>query len=172
MTPDVMPCRSYAEVAAIEATLPTGASAFHRKRFERTDGSVYLLAWHEGQAVGHVLVTPCSKYDEVTSKLGRFPEVNGLGVAEPHRRRGIATALMATARDIAKSMTGDRLGLAVEADNEPAVQLYKSLSFGQCLDINPVDIWAWIDDDGDEHIERDTCTYWTGPLKDPTLQSP
>ena len=31
----VLACESLADVAAVEATLPTGASAFHRQRYER-----------------------------------------------------------------------------------------------------------------------------------------
>lgn len=169
MTLEVRRCGSLADVAAIEETVPTGASAFHRERFERTDGSVYLLAWHQRRAVGHVLVTPCSKYDEVASQLGGSPEVNALGVSEPHRRQGVGTALMAAAIDTAKAMAGDRLGLAVEADNEPAVRLYESMGFRQCLEVRPVDVWAWIDDNGGEHIERDACTYWTKSIQQPTL---
>lgn len=95
-----------------------------------------------------------------------------LVVAEPHRRQGIGTALMTTALDTVKAMTGERLGLAVEADNDPAVQLYESLGFSRFPEVNPVDIWAWIDDDGGEHIERDACTYWTRLLKDSSIQRP
>lgn len=161
MTLTVTPCGSYADVDAIEAALPTGTSAFHQKRFERTDGSAYLLAWDDNRAVGHVLVTPSSKYAEVVDRLGHFPEVNGLGVAEAFRRRGIGRALIAAASDIAVGVGSDRMGLAVEADNESAVRLYEGLGFIRCSESNPVDLWTWIDDDGDEHIERDACTYWT-----------
>src|SRR5690242_14791290 len=80
----VRPCRDAADVAAIEATCPTAPSEFHRRRFEH-EGSVFLLAWVDGLAVGHVLLLPESKYAEVRAALGRFPEVNGLGVAGSHR---------------------------------------------------------------------------------------
>ncbi len=50
-------------------------------------GSVYLLAWAGAVAAGHVLVTPMSKYPEIREQLGRFPEVNGLHVADSYRRR-------------------------------------------------------------------------------------
>jgi GNAT superfamily N-acetyltransferase len=43
------------------------------------------------------LVTPESKYDEVRAALGRFPEVNGLGVAEAYQRRDVGRALMTAA---------------------------------------------------------------------------
>lgn len=86
MTITVIPCRSLADVDAIESTLPTGPSMFHRRRFQRRDGSDYLPAWQGDRAVGHILLTPTSKYAEVRSRLGGFPEVNALGVAEQVRR--------------------------------------------------------------------------------------
>lgn len=157
----VRACGSAADVAAIEATVPSGASAFHQLRYERGDGSIYLLAWVDGAAVGHVLLTRESKYDEVRGVLGNFPEVNALGVAEAYRGRGIARALMAAAAANAEQMGGDHLGLAVEPDNEPAVRLYVSLGFERHPTLEPVDVWTWTDDEGVEHEERDPCTYWT-----------
>ena len=61
MTVVVRPCASLADVAALEESLPTGRSAFHRERYERRDGSTYLLAWDGDVSLGHVLVTPESK---------------------------------------------------------------------------------------------------------------
>lgn len=157
----VLPCRSLADVAAIEATLPTGASAFHRQRFERQDASTYLLAWADDVAVGHVLVAPESKYDEVRAVLGRFPEVNGLGVTEACQRQGVGRALMTAALGEAEQMGGERLGLAVEPDNEPAARLYELLGFERHRTLDVVDVWHWIDLEGVEHEQRDPCTYWT-----------
>lgn len=157
----VKPCQSLADVAAIEAATPSGASRFHHRRYERTDGSVYLLAWLGDLAAGHVLVTPESKYEEVRGALGHFPEVSALGVAEAYRRRGVGRALMTAAGDVANEMGGRRLGLAVEADNRPAVRLYQSLGFERRSTIEPVDVWTWTDDNGVAHEQRDPCTYWT-----------
>ncbi len=161
----VRPCQSAVDVAAIEANLPTGPSELHARRFRRTaEGAVYLLAWLDNAAVGHVLVTAQSKYEEVRDRLGTFPEVNALGVATAYRRRGVARALMEAAARIAVSMGGTRLGLAVEPDNEPAVGLYQALGFRRHPTVDPVDEWTWIDDLGAEHVERDRCTYWSRGL--------
>jgi ribosomal protein S18 acetylase RimI-like enzyme len=157
---NVRACTSLGDVAAIEDTLPSGPSQFHRRRFELSDGSVYLLAWIDDVAVGHVLVTPESKYPEIRAQLGRLPEVNGLGVADAYRRKGVARALMAEAVKIASGQGCDRLGLAVEPDNEPAVRLYEALGFER-RNLEVVDVWAWLDEDGHEHEERDPCVYWT-----------
>jgi GNAT superfamily N-acetyltransferase len=160
MTVTVRPCASLLDVAALEATVPTGASEFHRQRFEREDGSVYLAAWLGDRAVGSVLVTPESKYAEVRRRLGRFPEANALGVAGANRRTGVGRALVAAAAGAALEWGSDRLGLAVEPDNAPAIALYRALGFER-RDLVVVDEWAWRDVHGDEHQECDRCTYWT-----------
>ena len=118
------------------------------------------MAWADDVAVGHVLVTPESKYDEVRTALGRFPEANGLGVAEAYQRRGVARALMAAAVGVAGRMGAVRLGLAVEPGNEAAGRLYESLGFDRHR-LEVVDGWHWIDDDGVRHEQRDLCSYWT-----------
>jgi hypothetical protein len=86
------PVATTQNVEDIERALPTRGNEFHRKRFERDDGSTYLLAWLDGGAVGHVLLLPESKYDEVPAALGPAMEVNGLGVAASARRRRLARA--------------------------------------------------------------------------------
>jgi ribosomal protein S18 acetylase RimI-like enzyme len=156
----VAPCTSLDDVAAIEATLPTGASAFHRMRYERQDGSEYLVARVDDVAVGHVLVTPESKYEGVRTALGTFPEANALGVAEAYQRQGVARALMAAAVDAAGRMGAHRLGLAVEPGNEAASRLYAALGFDRHR-LEVVDVWHGIDDDGVRHEQRDLCSYWT-----------
>ena len=94
----VRACTSSADVVAVEKAFPSGATRVHRCRFDRADGSVYLVAWLDGIAVGLVLVTPMSKYPEIRKRLGPMAEVNGLDVAVTYRRRGIATVLMNAAR--------------------------------------------------------------------------
>lgn len=164
MTIIVRPCESLADVAAIEASVPTGHSAYHAQRFHRNaEGAVYLLAWRDDLAVGHVLITPVSKYELVRARLGTFPEVNALGVAAAYRRCGVARTLMEAAAGLAVSMGGTRLGLAVEPENQPALALYRALGFRRHPDVDPVDVWTWIDEAGVEHEERDRCSYWSQP---------
>jgi GNAT superfamily N-acetyltransferase len=160
VTTSVRPCGSLADVAAIEREVPTGRADRHRTRYERGDGSVYLLAWLDGRAVGHVLVTPESKYVEIRRALGSFPEVNALGVAESWRGRGVGRALMTAAAEVAGELGAGRLGLACERENEPAVRLYRSMGFEPRPGLDVVDVWTWLDDEGGEHEERDLCAYW------------
>jgi ribosomal protein S18 acetylase RimI-like enzyme len=70
---------------------------------------------------------------------------------------------MEAAAGLAVSMGGTRLGLAVEPENQPALALYRALGFRRHLDLDPVDVWTWIDEAGVEHEERDRCSYWSQP---------
>lgn len=158
----VRPCASPADVAAIEQAMPSGPSQFHRRRFE-TPEATYLLAWRDAEPVGHALVLWESKYGDVRDELGRHPEVNALGVADEHRRQGVATALMDAACQLALERGHDRLGLAVSGDNLPAIRLYRQLGFTPD-ELDVLDVWSWRDERGVEHEVRDTCSYWTRAL--------
>ena len=166
----VRACRDLDDIGAIEATMPTGRSEFHRGRFEHGDGSTYLLAWLDGRPVGHALCLRESKYPEVTAMLGRVPEVSGLGVLDEARRRGVGRALMTAAHDRARAAGAGMAGLAaglsiagkaVDADDEPAIGLYLALGYRLHPTLRPVDEWAWTDDDGVVHPVADPCEYWT-----------
>lgn len=156
----VRSCDSVEDVAAAEASFPTGPFAFHERRFLQGDGSIYLLAWLDESVVGHVVMLPQSKYPEVRDSLGLFAEVNALAVAESHRRQGVATALMWAAEEIAQTWGHERIGLAVEPDNNGAIQLYEFLGFRNCPLLTPTDSWQWTDEMGRNHDERMTCAYW------------
>jgi ribosomal protein S18 acetylase RimI-like enzyme len=71
---------------------------------------------------------------------------------------------MVKAAVLAEQMGGNRLGLAVEPENEPALSLYRTLGFVRHPTIEVVDVWSWTDDEGIEHEQRDPCTYWTRAL--------
>lgn len=159
----VKPCGSIEDVAAAESSFPTGPFAFHERRFLQGDGSIYLLAWLGESVIGHVVVLPQSKYPEVRDSLGVFPEANALAVAESYRRQGVATALMQAAEEIAQIWAHERIGLAVEPDNNGAIQLYESLGFRNCPLLTPTDSWQWTDEVGNTREERTACAYW---LKD------
>jgi ribosomal protein S18 acetylase RimI-like enzyme len=56
-------------------------------------------------------------------------------VAPPHRRRGIASALMRHAEAWARQRGDRQIGLQVFADNFPALSLYKSQGY------QPISVW-------------------------------
>lgn len=160
---DVRPCAGEEDADAAERGLPTGANRFHHARWERqSDGAAtYLLAWDDGDVVGHVLLLEHSRYPEVTAMIGTHPEVHALGVAERVRRRGVGTALMGAAAGVAQEQGGRTLGLAVAPDNHEAIPLFRRLGWASRPGLAPVDEWSWVDQRGAEHQERDRCRYWT-----------
>lgn len=75
-----------------------------------------LLAIHEGEVVGYIDVTNC--FDE--------NEPFDFFVAEPYRRKGFGKALLSKAIELNKP---NKMMLLVDADNIPAINLYKSFGF-------------------------------------------
>ena len=53
--------------------------------------------------------------------------INEVGVNESHQRQGIATQLMQQIIDIARTRGCHGIWLGTEADNAPAIGLYRSL---------------------------------------------
>lgn len=66
----------------------------------------------------------------VTHWMG-MPLVSELGVAKDRRRRGIGRALLETSMGRLAGIDEPRLGLYVTVGNDPAIGLYRSLSFAQ-----------------------------------------
>ncbi|MDX2006699.1 MAG: GNAT family N-acetyltransferase [Meiothermus sp.] len=95
-----------------------------------------FVATVDGQIVGTVQLVFCypNMADGVESAY-----VQALEVAEEHRRRGIATGLLAYLEAVARELGFKRLTLLVEHDNTPAMRLYAGLGFrkfGQTA-------WTW-----------------------------
>ncbi|MBT1171811.1 ribosomal protein S18-alanine N-acetyltransferase [Bifidobacterium sp. MA2] len=62
---------------------------------------------------------------------GDDAELMTIGVAESHRRRGIAAHLLATLVDEAKRQGAARMLLEVRVDNDPALALYERFGFAR-----------------------------------------
>lgn len=106
--PEVCGARSPAE--SVEAHRPTGRPA----------GPWWLADWH-GQTIGVILLNPASEGDGW--------DVAYVGVVSAFRRRGHGRELMRKALFEAKAAGVPWLGLAVDARNQPARELYRSLGF-------------------------------------------
>lgn len=76
--------------------------------------ATYLVAELAGQVIGHAVV----------SVAGDLAELQRIGVAAAHRRRGVATALLAEAARLAERRGADRLLLEVREDNAAALACY------------------------------------------------
>jgi GNAT superfamily N-acetyltransferase len=78
----------------------------------------YLVAWEGEEPLGHV-------YLAMTDP----PEVHDVSVRPEHRRRGVASALIAAAERETRTQGGERLRIAVSVDNEAAQSLYRALGY-------------------------------------------
>ena len=58
-----------------------------------------------------------------------LPQINALEIDEDHRRRGLATMLIAAAENEARRQGFPMIGLGVEISNEPAKRLYEKLGY-------------------------------------------
>jgi ribosomal-protein-alanine N-acetyltransferase len=79
----------------------------------------YLVAELDGEVVGYA----------VTSSAGDIAELQRIAVDEPHRRRGVAAALLAGVVDAARRTPADRLLLEVREDNRGAIAFYAGQGF-------------------------------------------
>ncbi|MFE7600121.1 GNAT family N-acetyltransferase [Streptomyces sp. NPDC057494] len=165
---EIGPCRA-ADVPLLGRFLPTpGAPARHAERFARQEAGAgtYLLARRDGVPVGNGQVRwdGCAA-PEVRAAVGDCPEFNGLDVREDLRGRGIGTALILAAEDLARERGRTALGLGVADDNPRAAALYARLGYARVLTYT--DRWSWTDADGHRHDEADPCTFLVRDLRDP-----
>lgn len=82
-----------------------------------------FLAWADGEAVGWCDVI------ERPQELLRHSGVLGIGVAAPHRGRGVGAALLERTLRDAEEKGFTRVELTVRTDNERAKKLYEKFGF-------------------------------------------
>ena len=86
-------------------------------RLHQGDGE-YLVAWDGDEPTGHVHVARTDP-----------PELQDLEVRSSHRRRGVATALIAAAESDCAAHGATRVRVTVSVDNDVARALYASLGY-------------------------------------------
>lgn len=85
------------------------------------DPRLWLMAWHEGRAVGCLLLADHPRHDNLELLyLGLIPEVRG---------RGWGKVLARVAQQLASHAGRRRLVLAVDTANTPALQTYMAVGF-------------------------------------------
>jgi ribosomal protein S18 acetylase RimI-like enzyme len=118
---------------ALEPSWPEGTAvvdqyvAFLEKECAAHDGCV-LLAESRGGVVGFVCVVASTRGDSPDDPA-TFAWIHDIFVSPEHRRRGVATALMAAAEAFARSRGADELRLGVIERNTNARELYRGLGF-------------------------------------------
>jgi putative acetyltransferase len=105
--------------------MPFQSTEVWRKRLAADDERVVqLVALHQGAVIGSIGLEQFSRVRR------RHAGSLGMGVSEAWQGKGIGSKLLATALDIADNwMNLQRVELAVYADNEAAIGLYRKFGF-------------------------------------------
>jgi len=121
---------------------------------------VQVVAWDEGVPLGRgmLLFAEDEDYSESAAREG-CAEVRDLSVEERYRRRGVATAIMASLEGAAKAAGYPRIGLSVSLDDghAPARSLYERLGYGHAH--GPFLISTTLDGDDGPFPVGDVVTY-------------
>ena len=120
--------RTFATLRAYAGTLqlPYPSTALWEKRLaENGAGDFMLVAEVEGDVVGNLGLHPASR-----SARRRHAGTIGMAVRDDWQRRGVGSALLAAAIDLADNWLGySRLELTAYTDNAPALALYRRFGF-------------------------------------------
>lgn len=87
------------------------------------DDLVILVAEAEGAVIGGLVAYRLDKFEQARSEL----YIYDLAVAEPYRRRGIATALIERLRQIGAEIGAWVIYVQADRGDDPAIALYESV---------------------------------------------
>lgn len=82
-----------------------------------------IVALSEGEVIGGLVAYQLDKFEQARSEI----YIYDLAVAEPHRRRGIATALIERLREVAAERGAWVIYVQADHGDEPAIALYTKL---------------------------------------------
>jgi GNAT superfamily N-acetyltransferase len=140
------------EVSRVDRYLPLS-----RLDQQRAEGSTYLVAWEDGQPVGHAHIA-------WTSTRLAVPEIQDVFVLPERRRRGIAAQLTHAAEQEARARGWAAISLSVSQDgNVAARRLYARLGYAEA-GIDPVRVFGPIMLRGRPFEVDDTLVYLLKPL--------
>ncbi|MCC5956869.1 MAG: AAC(3)-I family aminoglycoside N-acetyltransferase [Natronohydrobacter sp.] len=94
-----------------------------RNRFLAQDTNIALVALSGTELAGALVAYELPKFEQERTEF----YIYDLAVAEPHRRRGIATALINTLKTIAKARGGWVVYVQADHGDDAAIALYTSL---------------------------------------------
>ncbi|MEV0718155.1 GNAT family N-acetyltransferase [Asanoa sp. NPDC050611] len=156
----VRPCRAE-DLDALERGLPTGLNRYHEARFRRQgEGlSTFLVAYDGDGPVGSgEILWSGAKEPEVRERFPACPEINGLGVVAARQGRGVGTAIIRAAEELAASRGMRWIGMGVADDNGRAAALYLRLGYVD-PDCRYLDRYQWVDEHGARHDIADPCRF-------------
>ena len=144
---------------------PDTLSKQHYKHYEvqKQGEGVYLIAWHEHIPVGHFLLywrgpqdAQVMQHVDVTESA--YLEAGATQVA--YRRKGVATALIQEAEQLARAKGCLRIGLKVgSSDNPEAKRLYEHLGYVDWGHGDFLVSWEYMDRNGNTRTESEIVTY-------------
>ncbi len=113
-----------AEYEALEASLRRD-KLIRKLKNTRSGGNSWYVWQEDGEHLGWVIVHWSGKKTEPD-----YPDMMKLFVHNDHRRKGIASRMIAAVEDEARKRGFDRIGLSVSAGgNQPAEKLYRKLGY-------------------------------------------
>ena len=125
------------DIALMTALLDTFAEAFddvktycsnrpdahYFRQLLGSDDFIALAALKDGQVVGGIVAYELRKFEQARSEI----YIYDLAVALPHRREGIATALIEELKQIAQVRGAYVIFVQADIGDEPAIKLYTKL---------------------------------------------
>ena len=124
---------AFGDIETYTARPPRGA---YLDRLLGTREFVALIATDEGELIGGLVAYELVKFEQERSEF----YIYDLAVREPHRRRGVATALIEEVRRIAAANDAEVVFVQADHGDEPAIALYSKL--GRREDVLHFDIAA------------------------------
>ena len=124
-------------IALMEALLATFGEAFddvetysgHRpsadylRQLLKSDYFIAIAAMKAGEVVGGLTAYELKKFEQERSEI----YIYDLAVAAPHRREGIATALIQKLKEVAAERGAYVIFVQADLDDDPAIELYTKL---------------------------------------------
>ena len=158
------------DVVLLEKRFPQGGVAKHAERFDRQQkgDATYLIAWHKGCPVGHVLLNWGGSRDEHVARqlTTTCPDIEDLFVLAELRSQGIGRQLIQFAETLASTRGYSFIGLSVAAEtNDAARRLYERLGYRDADFGEYVERGAHVDLHGQRHTWEETCIYLTKDLQ-------
>jgi GNAT superfamily N-acetyltransferase len=154
------------ELDAVSAGLTSRPRSTHERRigFQEQGGFIYLIAWLDGVAVGHVGFGFADGRDvEGLCEFRGYSLVSDLLVEPDHRGKGVGRALMQALEDLARE-AGERgvaLDTGVDDSFTAARALYRSMGY---RDQGGVFLGGWSDPEQPDVHFVDPLTIWIKEL--------
>lgn len=107
----------------IETYLSNRPSKAYLSSLLSDEGFIFLVAIETGKVIGALAAYELKKFEQERSEI----YIYDLAVNEKHRQKGIATALIAQLKPIAKKLNAWVIYVQADYEDQPAVNLYTKL---------------------------------------------